>query len=138
MQKEDYYSSLGSSARDWVDLQQAEVNRSLKVWAACSILAILSPMLAFLLVDTSTNLPQWFQRSGTLLLVFSLLAEIKAQVVRKSIFVVDANRLYCHLHIESKNKKWMPFVQYFTYFLVAVGTLITGYGDIIFNKICNM
>lgn len=138
MQKKDYYSTLESNAKDWVELQQAEVNRSLKVWLACVILAILFPMLAFLLVDTSTSLPQWFQRSGTLLLVFSLLAEIKAQVVRKSIFVVDANRLYCHLHIESKNKKWMPFVQYSTYFLVAVGTLITGYGDIIFNKICGV
>jgi hypothetical protein len=116
LEKDDYYSGLESSAKDFVHFQQAGVNRSLKVWLACVILAILSPVLAFLFIDSFTNLPQWLQRSGTLLLVFSLLAEIKAQVVRKSIFVVDANRLFCHLHIESKNKKWMPFVQYFTFF----------------------
>ncbi|SUI93636.1 hypothetical protein [Shewanella morhuae] len=86
MKEKDYYSLLETSAKDWADLQQAVVNKSLKVWLACVILAILAPVLSFMLIDASTNISQWFQRNGTLLLAFSLLAEIKAQVVIKSIF----------------------------------------------------
>jgi hypothetical protein len=134
LSKEDYYSSLGAEAKQWVDEQQKEIYKSLKVWLIFVLLASLSPILVFGLIDTTTNIPQWFQRSGAILLVFSLFAEIKAQVVRSSIFVVNSNQLYCHLHIESNNKKWMPFVQYFTYFLVVIGTLITGYGDIFLIK----
>ncbi|WP_194091609.1 hypothetical protein [Vibrio hibernica] len=135
MDKKDYYSSLKNDAKEWVNCQQLEIYRALKEWFACVFLALLFPFLSIFVADTTTNMDQWFQRSGTLLLVFSLLAEIKAQAVRKYIFVVNGNLLFCHLHIEQKNKSWMPFVQYFTYILVAIGTLITGYGDILFNRV---
>lgn len=129
----DYYSSLGPDAKTWVSEQEKEVRLSIFLWIGCVLSALIIPAVVIFFFAQLTNQPQWVQRGGTIVLVFGILAEIKAQAVRRNIFIVSSNRLYCELHIEEKYKELMPYVQYFTYLLIAVGTLITGYGDLVYQ-----
>jgi hypothetical protein len=129
----DYYSSLGPEAKAWVAERDEEVRLSIFLWIGCVLSALIIPAVVAISFAQPTNEPQWIQRAGTIVLVFSILAEIKAQTVRRNIFIVSSNRLYCELYIEQKYKKLMPYVQYFTYLLIAVGTLITGYGDLVYQ-----
>jgi general stress protein CsbA len=129
----DYYSSLNPGVKAWVSEQEKEVRLSIFLWIGCVLSALIIPAVVIFLFAQPTSQPQWVQRGGTIVLVFAILAEIKAQAVRRNIFIVSSNRLYCELYIEEKYKKLMPYVQYFTYLLIAVGTLITGYGDLVYQ-----
>jgi len=134
----DYYSSLSPEAKAWVSNQEELIHAAIRSWLNCCVSAIAVPGLVILLANVQpADIPGWIQRSGTVVLVFSILAEIKVQAVRRAIFVVDANRLYCDLHIEGKFGALMPYIQYSTYFLIAFGTLITGYGDLIYQIFFN-
>lgn len=129
----DYYASLNPDAKAWVSEQEKEVRLSIFLWIGCILSALIIPAAVIFFFAQPTSQPQWVQRGGTIVLVFAILAEIKAQAVRRNIFIVSSNRLYCELHIEEKYKKLMPYVQYSTYLLIAIGTLITGYGDLIYQ-----
>jgi general stress protein CsbA len=134
MTPQDYYSLLDPGAKAWVSEQEEEVRLSIFLWIGCVLSALIIPaVVIFFFAQLTSSQPQWVQRGGTIVLVFAILAEIKAQAVRRNIFIVNSNRLYCHLYIEEKYKKLMPYVQYFTYLLIAVGTLITGYGDLVYQ-----
>ena len=134
MEKPDYHSSLGPEAKVWVSEQEKTIRISLLIWLGCFISAIIIPIAIFMIFSDPVKVSQWIQRVGSVVLVFAILAEIKGQTVRRSIFVVSSYRLYCELYIQNKYQFLAPIVQYSTYLLVAIGTLMTGYGDLMYEE----
>lgn len=133
MSQEDYYLYLSPDAKKWASDQEKLVRSSIFWWAVCIASALIIPAVIIFAFEQGITQGQWVQRAGTVVLVCSILAEIKAQNIRRTIFIVSSNFLYCELYIEEKYKGCMPFVQYFTYLLIAFGTLITGYGDMAYQ-----
>jgi len=99
-----------------------------------SALAILMPVfsLSGLLKPSSEALGVWFQRSGATTVVFAVFAELKASnmlaVFKPSGFVDQT--------FHSTRDKYLKQVKLYNYialFLVVLGTVIWGYGDLLIN-----
>ena len=100
--------------------------------AVCIGIPILS-VLGVLKPETQT-VGEWFQRSGSIMVVFALFAEMKAYEmfdVLKPAALVDHTFGYVH----QKYKRQIKFFNVAALFLAIVGTVIWGYGDLI---VCNL
>ena len=96
-----------------------------------TILAIMMPLLSLIIPikPSSEELSSWFQRSGAAMVVCSLIAESKAisiyNILNPSGFVVlgfnEAERQF-------KNRPML--FNRISFLIIAVGTLIWGYGDL--------
>jgi len=67
------------------------------------------------------------------MVVISLYAEIVALGIEKNTIRNENTFLYCNLYIENKYKKIIYILNSFTFILIASGTIIWGYGDILYK-----
>jgi hypothetical protein len=109
----------------------SQVAKQIKYFSLFSCLAISAPLLAlvpyFVPADQVANL--WFQRSGSAMVVFGLLAESRAV----NIFLILNPSTWGEVGLSEALKKYGKYPTYFNIFafvLIAFGTLIWGYGDL--------
>ncbi|RYV01532.1 hypothetical protein SOPP22_14205 [Shewanella sp. OPT22] len=108
-----------------------DIKKHSKLFYVFTVLSILMPILAITIpwIPQDETLATWFQRSGSAMIVFALLAEAKAievhNILNPSGFVGlgfdDA---------QSKYYKHPAMFNLSSFTLIALGTLIWGYGDI--------
>lgn len=96
-----------------------------------TVLAIMMPILSLIIPikPSSEELSSWFQRSGAAMVACSLLAESKAiniyNILNPSGFVsIGFNEA------ERQFKNRPILFNRISFFIIAVGTLIWGYGDL--------
>ena len=84
------------------------------------LLAMGLPM-ASLMVSIETGTGEWFQRSGSLMVLFSVAVEYRRRHL---------------LQARGRTAGWMLWrqVPYVCYLSIFVGTLIWGYGDLLFPR----
>ena len=106
--------------------------RERRLFIVFSILSITAPILSLVdeLRPSTEEFHTWFQRSGSTMVVLALLAEVRAyqmfDVFKPSGFVSDT-------YFETKKKYYSQVKLYslVAFILIAVGTIIWGYGDIL-------
>jgi hypothetical protein len=107
-----------------------------RIFVLFCCLATLIPILSLFGVFKPSGelLGPWFQRSGAITVVFAIFAELKAS---KMIDILDggdfagptwqtANQLYC---------RKVQIYFYFSVLLIVLGTVVWGYGDLIYMNI---
>ena len=97
------------------------------------ILAIVSSLLVSLGISVAQNSGEWFQRSGSLIVLFSVVLEIRQTLAKQPIpseKVFVGGLPAATSPPVSKSRKWFHRVAWFG---IVVGTLIWGYGDLFFN-----
>jgi len=127
----DIYNKLEPSAKEWIDNETKIIDSELKKWKILIALALLSPLFLLLLKPVNESIGMWVQRSGAIIVVLALLAEIKAISAERLAITSEMSFLYCNIYLNNKYKKKVKIVTFATYFVVAIGTLIWGYGDIL-------
>lgn len=135
MDNEEIYEKLEDSAKDWVRENIIVVNRSFRIWLLFLSAAILMPILMFYVRPGAEPKAEWFQRGGALLVVFAVLAEIKANRIEKFTIKEGYPGLYCDIYMANKYESKIRAITYCSHFLVGLGTIIWGYGDVIFKSI---
>ncbi|MCH4813428.1 hypothetical protein [Vreelandella neptunia] len=129
------YGMLEGSGKVWVDEQEARIRRETTKWLALVLIGLVSPIaLSFLRMETQDP-ALWFQRSGSIMVVLALLAELRVVIIDRLIIARDHSFLYCHMYIENKYQAKLRVINYVTYFVVAVGTLVWGFGDVFYANI---
>ena len=96
-------------------------------------LAVLSPLIALIVpwMPEEETLCSWFQRSGSIMVVFALLAETTALRFQKALFPKSA---FSNKEVEAARKtywKHPAIMNSSAFLLIAIGTFIWGYGDIL-------
>jgi len=98
------------------------------------LLSIVSPVLAFYTPWTphGESLGVWMQRSGSVMVLFGLLAEARAI---NCFFILNPSGLVESNIDEAKIKYGSSpkLLNLIAFFIIALGTLIWGYGDIPFK-----
>lgn len=113
-----------------MEKEDREILKALLSSLPLIILAIIFPVLAahaFLKPDTEL-LPQWFQRSGSITVMFSVwceynLAKVNGYIYPSGLVALDDAQL------SEKYKKIYKIARYFGVLLAISGTIIWGYGD---------
>ena len=113
----------------------AELNRSLVIAWVLIFIAVLAPVLAFLLPRPSSFLNDfggWFGRSGAVTTVFALLAE--TVLVRAKLSITPVG--FGWDGINEQRAKFIPKFnapEWTIFSLIILGTIIWAYGDIPFK-----
>ena len=95
-------------------------------------LSIIAPFLSLCLDCRPENetLGSWLQRSGSVMVVLALLAEMRAyqmlDVFKPSGFVGET-----YSEVQEKYLPQVKLFNFLAFILIAVGTLIWGYGDLL-------
>ena len=99
-------------------------------------LSILTPLVACvdLLRPVDEAFSAWFQRSGSAMVVFALIAEMKAyqmlDVFKPVGFVGDT-----YMQVQGEFKGQAQFFNVIAFLLIAIATVIWGYGDLLVENL---
>ncbi|MPS37814.1 hypothetical protein D8S93_03940 [Vibrio sp. VGrn 2] len=108
-----------------------EIERKLLYCIPLLILAVITPILAwysFIIPDKEAP-AMWFQRSGSLTVLFAVWMEYNLMKVNEHVF--PSGHIFSQQ--EALAKKYQPIfkvAQYIAVLLAIVGTVIWGYGDL--------
>lgn len=110
---------------------EAEIKSALLAFFAFFLLSMLSPAFPFLGIfkPDSQQFNLWFQRSGAPMVVFALLAQMKATEVFNILnptVMVDVS----FSEIERRYRVYPKLCNVISLVLTAIGTIIWGYGDL--------
>ncbi len=111
-----------------------EMKKKSKLFFDCLlILAIVSSFSVSLGCSVAENSGEWLQRSGSLIVLFSVVLEIlqtlaKEPIPAEGVFINNVPATTSPP--VSKTSKWFHIIAWFG---IAIGTLIWGYGDLLFE-----
>lgn len=125
---------MEDSGKEWALKQEKIVSQEIYKWFALVIICLLTPILLLMIDVKEETTAVWFQRSGSVMVALALLADIRVIKIDRLIIARDHSFLYTHIYIEQKYNKKLNFVRYMSYLLVAIGTVIWGYGDLLYHQ----
>lgn len=131
MSLSELYAGLGPEAKAEADASSKAFRISLAAWATFLGIAVLFPLVLSFLVPPGEGEGEWFQRSGSIMVVFALLAELRVNALHR---MSDAGKmpfLHVHIYMQRKFQGWATSASYLTLLIVVAGTVIWGYGDLI-------
>lgn len=116
---------------------EARILRARKLFIAFAALSLVVPVLSFVpaLMHTSETLDTWFQRSGSAMVVLALLAEMRAY---QMFDVFKPEGLVDGAKYSAAKEKYLAQVKacnVFAFALIAIGTVIWGYGDLLIREL---
>lgn len=132
-QLEQLFEQLDNSAKNWTLDRVAVIDRKLLFWLLLFMLCLIFPVVINGFQPNTETAGAWFQRSGSVVVALSLLAEIQINVVEKLAISQGQKFLICNKYLKSKYQKAITVRKYLTFTLVAFGTVIWGYGDILLS-----
>lgn len=109
---------------------KARYNR--KIFILFIALSLLFPGLAFLgiFLPEGEKLSVWFQRSGSLMVLFSVIAEYYALKMSDLFFPVEMQGEPLHID-KVRFTKQSKICAGLAVFVICLGTIVWGYGDLV-------
>lgn len=132
------YDMLGDgegSGKDWVDKHEPLIKIEIIRVFALFLISLASPIVLGFLRPESQDAAFWFQRSGSIMVVLALLAELRVLAVESLVIARSNSFLYCHIYIEQKYNLKLKIINCISYFVIALGTLIWGFGDVFYPAV---
>ena len=119
----------------------SKVKKESKLFYFFSIMAVVSPIAAYTvpwIPYDGGSYDIWFQRSGSLMVAFALFAEASA-VRFESLLGNDGP--FGNISLDKERTKYFNISDKFhrtSFYLIAIGTIIWGYGDMIVKCIIRL
>ncbi len=116
-----------------------KLKRERKLFILFAILAIMTPTLACVefIRPPKENFAIWFQRSGSAMVVLALLAEMRAYQMLE-VFKVTSSFVGDTFYQTQDDYLWQAkFANIFSFMLIAIATVIWGYGDLLIKHLTN-
>jgi hypothetical protein len=131
---EELYDSCSKDTQDWIDERVAIIRKYFFSWGSFVLLTAISIIYFVKLNPFNEPLGTWIQRAGSLISLSAFLSE--------AIFLINLNKiatishpaqLIPEIYIERLFKPYLKFSLYLTVLLVSAGTIVWGYGDLLFK-----
>jgi hypothetical protein len=135
MNNDEIYAELEDSAKGWVNERVSLINKSFMLWWVFVICAVAVPIIAIFIKPDLQPMNTWFQRGGSILVMFSVLAEVKANSIEKFAIKKGYPGLYSDIFLVNKYERNIKLIKYASHVLIFIGTAIWGYGDVIYIAI---
>ena len=115
--------------------EEDNIKKTLLQSSLLILFGIIPPLLA-LTTDwrpEGENMASWFQRSGSILVIFSVLVEFKLLTLFSTFYPGAEAMLWTDTIAKKYYKKYL-FVTYLSAILAIIGTIIWGYGDVLIKN----
>lgn len=111
-----------------------KVIKALTIYILLIALAVIAPIAAYFkfLIPAAENPEVWFQRSGSISVLFAVWAEYELSKIGN---LINLSGIASKDQVDLKNKYSIVsnLAKYLGVLVAIFGTLIWGYGDLIFN-----
>lgn len=135
---EDVFKAMGeSSGKDWAIEKTTGLNQLLWKTYLVRLAVICFIGLVIWLKPDEQEYATWFARSGSLLVVMAVASEIWLSRIQREVFKENPHGLYCQIYIEKRFAAKAKFSQRFDWSVGIIGTVIWGYGDLIWQILFN-
>jgi hypothetical protein len=116
---------------DEINIYEVALKKEFKYYFIFFILALLTPLAVFFIpyIPENETLFTWFQRSGSATVVFGLLAEARAV---NCFFILNPSG-FAEEGINEARARYLKYpavLNISSFVIIALGTLVWGYGDI--------
>lgn len=122
-------------ANDEIEKAESDITKAIYISVPLIIFGVLAPILSYysVFIPEDEKRAVWFQRSGSLSVLFGVwieynLSKVNEHINLSGLWVTEQETLR-----DEYNLKY-SIVQYVGIFLAVMGTLIWGYGDILISK----
>ncbi|MBH0074018.1 hypothetical protein I6F48_00370 [Pseudoalteromonas sp. SWYJ118] len=116
-----------------LNIATASIDNQINFFISLVIICFLLPVGAFYFNFTSDLLHTWVQRSGSIITIVGIYLEVRAiQFITQINCTPNLNCIdYSPKYSSEKLINKVFLFQYTTHFLIAFGTIVWGYGDLI-------
>jgi len=131
----ELYQLLASGgAQKWVDEKAIEIKSAKLYWLLLNASCWLLVLTLFFWNPSDEKWHEWFSRLGSIICLMSALIEYYFLSKFSDIVHVneDAYPLSCDIYIQRKYKSFVKYSKRYTLAVIILGTIIWGYGDLIF------
>jgi len=131
----ELYDSFPERTQEWINREVLKIRMYFIFW--CIFLMLSALCIGYLVELNPFNKPieTWFQRAGSLIALVASLAEaIFVVKLKKLVRVSHWAQLACEIYVERAYKPFLNFSLFLTAFFVALGTIIWGYGDLLYGQ----
>lgn len=131
---EEIYNSLPEATQEWVDTSIVKVWFYFSAW--CFYMLISSIVIGFVFLDDITHEPigKRIQRLGAIIPFVAVLGEaLFIGKINKLASVIHPAQLACEIYMQRRFKILVSGTMVFTFIIVAVGSVFSGYGDFLFS-----
>ena len=133
MELKELYAELKESGKDEVDNKIEQIKSAFTSLALFIAVAIVAPIISFYVIIPKESPETWFKRAGSVTVVFGLLAEIAIAKLKLLSFTDSSPFLYGHIYLKRKYSNMVRWADRGTLLVVIFGTVIWGYGDILYR-----
>jgi hypothetical protein len=132
----ELFESLPENTQAWINEKVRTIWISFVIWCLFIVVSAISIYALFGHNPINEAAETWFQRSGSLVTLLATIGETVFLVKLSTLIRMKRpEKLSCEIYIE---RKYMP-LQYFslslTIVFVTIGTIIWGYGDLLYEYI---
>lgn len=133
---EEVYDAMGdSSGKEWADKKSAFLLNRLKKSYVVRLFVILLISFVIYIKPDSEDWATWFARSGSLLVALAAFTEIFVNQIQKEVFRENSHGVYCQIYIEKRFAPHAKLSKWFDWSIGIFGTIIWGYGDLIWKYV---
>ncbi|GGY52422.1 hypothetical protein GCM10011297_26660 [Bacterioplanes sanyensis] len=131
---QEVYESLPTETKEWVDKQVVKVWVYFGVW--CIFLLTASVVLGCFILSEIVDDPieKRIQRSGSIIPFVVVLGEaLFIGKINKLASVIHPAQLTCEIYMQRRFKILVNGSLILTFIIMAVGSILSGYGDLLFR-----
>lgn len=132
----ELYDEISEDGQLGIDNTVRLIRRNLGFCYLFLFIATLAPVLSLNFVPSSESIETWFQRSGAVIVVFGLFAELKASKIRQLSCTDTKPFLYDSIYLKRKYSSLALLTDTFCAIAIVAGTIVWGYGDFIWKLTC--
>ena len=130
---EELYDGLSNFAKIEIKKIESKLNKGLLYSITLIFIMILTIFILLINKPESEYMGVWFQRSGSLIVVISLFIEIKISFLQKLAISQELPYLNFNIYLRREYEKKLLIANYTTFLFIIIGTIIWGYGDLLFK-----
>jgi uncharacterized membrane protein len=132
----ELYDSLPKRTQTWVDNKVSKIKVTFALWFIFTVVAVSAVIIFVIRNPFEEPLGLWLQRSGSIISLLAVIAEVVfVAKLNKLVRISHWAKLTCEVYLDIKYKPLLNISIFITIVLVILGTLIWGYGDILYEQI---
>lgn len=133
MELAQLYDQLEQGAKDEANGLKKIITQGLWVWFVLICAAVTTPVILMTTISPLEDPATWFQRSGSIVVVLALLSELRVQELQRLARVGEHQYLCVYIYIQRIYRQRVQLAKIIAFIVVVIGTIIWGYGDLIYE-----
>jgi hypothetical protein len=131
MSLSELYDELTDGGKSDVEDHLTQIRTAFRFWTVFFLIAALTPIIAVFFNPSGENLEAWFQRAGSITVVFGLFAEVRVSRIKLLSSADSIPFLYGPIYLKRKYASKANWAGRVSFLVVIIGTVIWGYGDLL-------